>query len=513
MVMVDPEYFHLFNGLNLAIFNLSVDYIAHPGTSIQVIYAVSAHIVNLVQPDNNVITNALNNPEQFIHGASILLNLLTGSTILLLGVYTYKYTGNIFFAILLQLMPFGNYRLVQIFGRILPETALVAPLLLLTLLVVKFIYDNNKEEKTKKYLLGFAIIGGIGIAGKLSYFPFLIIPLFLFSNTKLRLKYILYTAIAIIIFAFPMFVNIDKSWDWFGNMLLHSGKWGSGEKNFMDISAIPERLTLIYNMDKTLFIVLGLALLQLIVFLVVPVLRKNESLKPFLKTLLAFLLSIAVSVFLVTKHYAGHYFYPNFVFKTFIIFLMAALIIALFRSERIKLVISGLVLLVAIVLLIPQFKHLKPVVQRNQIRAEKFDQRARVLEKYNTIDNPLIITSHYSGSPFIESALVDAFLLSSHLKSTFIEHLTKKYPNTYFYFDWSDQFYFWDQFKDANDFVTTQKPLYVFIGEGREPNLTAILDRLKSDFPDRQPELNLLHHFKAPEEYFYEVQLVEKDQE
>ena len=65
MVMVDPEYFHLFNGLNLSIFNLSVDYIAHPGTSIQVIYAVSAHIVNLVQPDNDVITNALNNPEQF----------------------------------------------------------------------------------------------------------------------------------------------------------------------------------------------------------------------------------------------------------------------------------------------------------------------------------------------------------------------------------------------------------------------------------------------------------------
>ena len=512
MQMVDPEYFHLFSGLNLSILNLAVDYISHPGTSIQVIYAVSAYIVNLVQPNNDIITSALDNPEQFIHGASILINLLTGTTILLLGVYTYKFTGNIFFAFLLQLMPFGNYRLVQVFGRILPETALIAPLLLLTLFVVKFLYDDNSKKNIKLYLLGFAVIGGIGMAGKFSYFPYLIIPLFLFPASKTRIKYILYLTVAIIIFAFPVFVHIDKSWDWYGNMLIHSGKWGTGDKNFMDISTMPERLAIIFKMDKTLFIVLGLALLQIIVFSVVPVLRKNESLKPFMKTLFALILSITISVFFVTKHYAGHYFYPNFVFKTFIIYLMAALIIVLFRSEKIKLFLSSLVLLLAIVILIPQFGHLKGIVQRNQLRAEHLDQRARVLGQYNIIDNPLIITSHYRGSPFIESAMVDAFLLSGHLKSTFIDHLTEKYPNTFFYFDWLSQFYFWDQFKDAKDFIDTQKPLYMFIGEGREPNLAIILERIELDFPEVKPKLKLLHHFHTPEEYFYEILFTGRDQ-
>ena len=112
LISTDPEYFHLFNGLNLSIFNLAIDYIDHPGTTIQIIYALSAHIVNLIQPENDIIINALNNPEQFIHGASILLSIITSLAIFILGFYTYKYTGNVFLALLLQLMPFGNMRLL-----------------------------------------------------------------------------------------------------------------------------------------------------------------------------------------------------------------------------------------------------------------------------------------------------------------------------------------------------------------------------------------------------------------
>ena len=114
MLSVDPEYFHLFNGLNLSIFNLSVDYIAHPGTTIQATYAISAHIVDIIQPGNELISNAINNPEQFIHGANILLNIFTGIAIFFLGFYVYKYTGSIFFALLLQLMPFGSYHVLMI---------------------------------------------------------------------------------------------------------------------------------------------------------------------------------------------------------------------------------------------------------------------------------------------------------------------------------------------------------------------------------------------------------------
>ncbi|MEJ2593978.1 MAG: hypothetical protein P8100_02340 [bacterium] len=144
MMHVDPEYFHLFNGLNLAIFNLAVDFIDHPGTILQIIYALSAHVVNLLFPGNDLISNALQDPEMFIHGASILLNLMTAVTLFGLGWYTYRFTGNLLLALLLQFMPWGTSSILSIMGRLIPETAMIMPLLLLCLLTVKFLTDKQR---------------------------------------------------------------------------------------------------------------------------------------------------------------------------------------------------------------------------------------------------------------------------------------------------------------------------------------------------------------------------------
>lgn len=511
MLSVDPDYFHLFNGLNLSVFNLSVDYIHHPGTTVQVIFAVSAHVVNFILPGNDIIVNALNDPEQFIHAANILMNLLTAFSILLLGFYTYKYTGNLFLALLLQLMPFVSFRLLVISGRLIPEAALIGPILLLALLIVRFLYDKNRDKNTRFYLIGFAVVGGIGVAGKLLFIPFLIIPLFLFSTSKIRFRYLFYTVIAVMVFAFPMFVHIDKSWEWISSMLMHSEKWGMGKTNFIDVNAIPGRIIQIFKIDLSFTVILGLASIQLILFYTLSAFKDLNSLKLKMRALLAVLVSIALSILIVTKHFEPHYFNPTVVFKAFVVYLMAELLIGLTNSKRYSQLISVLALVSIITIVVGQHKRLAGDVQKNKNRAELFEERAFILSKYNTIDNPLIITSHYRGSPFIESAMVAGFLMSGSLKSTFIELLTEKYPNTYFYYNWSDEFYFWDQFKDAGEFVNPQKPLYVFIGEGREANLDFIVERIKNDFPNKQIGLNLLHHFTAPDEYFYEITLVKKE--
>jgi len=512
IISTDPEYFHLFNGLNISIFNLAVDYIAHPGTTLQMIYAWSAHIVNIVEPANGIITNAMNNPEDFIHGANILLNILTGLSIFALGLYTYKYTQNIFLAILLQLMPFSNFKILMISARLLPETVLIAPLILLVLIVVKFLYDEHREEHLKKYLFGFAIIGGLGIAGKLSYLPFLIVPLFLLPSSKLRIKYLLYTFVAIIIFAFPVFTHLGKSWDWFGGMLLHSGKWGSGESNIIETAAIPNRLSILYYMDKSLFILMGIAFLQWVIFYFIPYFRRKRNNTTFLvlKTMGAFLLAISIAVLLVTKHFAAHYFNPFLLLKFFILYLIIELFLPFFKSNKAKLLVTSFVLLIAFSLVIPQVKQLKFSYGQLTKRAKHFNDEAYVLKQYNTIDNPLIISSHYRGSPFIESAMVGGCLMSGPLKSTFIHQLAAKYPNTYFYFDWTDKFYFWDKFRRAKDFVDVKKPLYIFIGEGKEPCLPIIMERIKKDFPDKETKLVLLQTFSKPSEYFYKVNFSEK---
>lgn len=512
MSFVDPEYFHLFNGLNLSIFNLAVDFIHHPGTTLQVIYAVSARIVNVVLPGSDIITNAMNYPEVFIHGASILLNLLTGSALFALGVYTYRYTRNIFLALLLQLMPFASYKLLLISGRLIPETALIGPILLLALLIVRYFYDKNREGNIKQYLVGFAVIGGLGVAGKLLYLPFLLIPLFLLTGSKIRLKYLAYTAVAIVVFAFPMFVHIGKSFEWVSNMFIHSGQWGAGDANVFDVNQAPDRLLKLYLIDKSFFIILGLASVQLLVFYVFSFFKNLKESTIEMKTLFGVVVSIFISILLITKHFAPHYFIPTLVFKAFLIYLMAELFIGLKLSKNISRNVSILAFLAVLFLVYQQEKPLSTVVLIQQERAEKLEERAFVLKKYNTNENPLIITSHYRGSPFIESGMVAGVLMSGSLKTTFLEELRLIHPNTYFYYDWSDTFYFWDLFKDAKEFVSADKPVYIFIGEDQEKNLEMILKRIEAAFPEYQTELTLCHHFTSPDEYFYELKFNEEKQ-
>ena len=200
---VDPEYLHLFNGLNLAIFNLAVDYIFHPGTLIQYYYAISAHIVNLTQEGSGLIDNALKDPESFIHGANLLMNLVNSGILCMTGILVYRYTSNYFYAIILQLAPLSDHSFLMISGRLIPEAALIGPLLLLFVLIIKYINDSNPERNKKFYLVTFAIVGGLGIASKYLYVPFLLIPFFFFPRRSWWLKYFLFTTAAVMIIAFP----------------------------------------------------------------------------------------------------------------------------------------------------------------------------------------------------------------------------------------------------------------------------------------------------------------------
>jgi len=511
LLNTDPEYFHFMNGLNLSILNLAVDYIDHPGTTIEVLFAVSAHIVNLLFPGSDLISNALSHPEAFIHGANILLNIITACALFYLGYYTLKYTGNIPMALLMQLTPFYSIRLLIVSGRILPESAMIPVLILLILLIIKYIYDAEQSRNRRMYVWAFAIIGGLGMATKLSYFPFLIIPLFLLNSKKRITQYLLYTLFAIIIFAFPLFVNLGKSWRWYSNMLLHSGQWGSGDTNFVDLTKVPGRLQQVFDVDPALFLLIGFAVLQLIIFYSLRFTQNNGRLTAFLKrSLIAVISAVIIFVLFVTKHFAYHYILPVLVFKAFVIFLMCSLILSVIGSKNIKKYFSLAVFLLTILLIIPQLRYLGASVKIKQAQAAKFEDRERMLDSYNTKDNLLIISSHYRGSPFMQTALAGGFMLSGQLRSTFKKQLRETYPKTVLYVNWSEQFNIWDEFKNADEFLDPQKSVYIFIGEGKEKDLRVIMDRISSSYPAYSLELEVVYAFKDPDETFYELKLHEK---
>jgi len=399
--------------------------------------------------------------------------------------------------------------LLIVSGRVFPESVMIPILILLILCIIKYIYDTEQGRNRKIYALAFAIVAGLGMATKLSYFPFLIIPLFLFKSTKRVKLYLLYTCASIIIFAFPLFVNLGKSWRWYSNMLMHSGQWGSGDANFVEVAKVPGRLQQILDVDHALFIIIGFAILQLIIFYGFSFFKNRGHITIQLKrALLAVVVAVIIFVLFVTKHFAHHYIIPVLAFKALVIFLMLSLILSIIRTKKIRIYISAAVLLLSILLIIPQLNYLGASVRFKQDRAAKFEERERMLEPYNTKDHLLIISSHYRGSPFKQSALAGGFMLSGQLRSTFKKQLRETYPNTYLYVTWSDQFYLWDHFKDANEFIDPQKPVYIFIGEGKDMHMETILDRIKKEFPSFSTELNVIYHFTAPEAHFYELKLI-----
>lgn len=506
----DPEYFHLFNGLNLSIFNLAVDYIDHPGTTVQLLYAVSAHIVNLVLPGNDIISKAMQNPEEFIHAANLLLNIVGAISFYLIGFYTYKKTKNIFLAWLMQLTGFFSIRILLISARIIPESVLIVVLLCLILLIILYIYDTETRRNRKFFAVAFGIISGLGMATKFSYIPFLIVPLFLL-NKKGRWYYIFYSIIFTAVFAFPVFVNIGKSWQWFGNMLMHSGKWGSGEANLIDIRLMPERLMALYNIDRGFFFILALGLSVLLLSFVIPQLKYATSIQLKRRALMGIISSIAISVFLITKHFAYHYYIPDLVFKSFILMLAASIMLSEANSQKLKKYISLTVFLIVVAFVIPQINPLRAAVKQKQGLSDKYEQREHLLKVFNEKENILIISPHYRGSPFKQSALAAGFMLSGQLRSTFKKKLNEDYPNTFLFVTWSDQFYCWDEFLDANEFIDPGKPVYVFIGEGNEKHFETIIDRIDNHFQAYNIQRELLYHFNDPEEFFYKLIFLTKE--
>jgi hypothetical protein len=507
MQRVDPEYLHLFNGLNIAIGNLAVEYIFHPGTSIQIIYAVSAHIVDIFMPGGGIISKALDNPEQFVHSANILMNLLTAISLFCLGYFSYKYSGNFILAIILQLLPFGNYKIILMSSRIIPEAVLVAPFIILIILIVRYVYDSSRDENAGFYLLGFAIAGGLGMAGKLSYLPFLIPPLFLFSNKKLRFKYLFYTILASMVFAFPLLVNFGKSWDWYSGMFMHSGRWGEGSSNIVNMDSFPGNILKILKVDITLSLIAGFALLEVVVFYILAYFKRVKFNILMLRLLLASLIVFSLSVLMVAKHFAYHYFNPTLMLKIFFIFTMGHLIIGIFGQKRIRTLLWAVVLVISVSLVSLQLAPLRGSTQKVIEKAARFDKRYELIKPYFHTGATLIISSHYRGSPFIQSAFVDGFLISGFLKSTFKGELNKRYPDTYFSLNWTDDFYYWDKFLMAGDFVKAGKPILIYIGEDKEKDLNRIVNRIKMAFPGFKTELKLLVELESPSEYLYQLGL------
>ncbi len=472
--VTDPEYFHLMSGVALGQLHLDVAYINHPGTPIQIAVALSSWINFLISGKNNIYMDVAENPEQYIFAANLLFNLVLMWVMFWVGKKSARITGNINAALLLQLGFFANFSIIRVTGRLLPETFLLLPVAVLMVLMLQYVYYGIPREKEKKQLILFSIVMGWGTATKLSFAPFIIIPLILFPGIKNKLRLIAFSVVAFFLAGFPILSHMNNFFHWIGNMFTHTGNWGKGSSGFMDLSLFPARLQQLFHYNPPLFILMLFLFIESVWF------GTTKKITPFLRRYLKIsfgtIATVSILVFLICKQFALHYLIPLTLLNGFFLLMM---IIPFVKDRKANyLYFAGVIAaLIFSINALARFSE-NPFPSLNE-------QEKKICTFREKVDKNglLIISGHWAGTPFKAYSLTGGMLLSGPAMKVYKQPMHTVYPNTYMYYGWTKKFFNWGNYVNSTWLLKKNRPVFIYTGKEKEKDLQKILSRFRRENP------------------------------
>jgi hypothetical protein len=456
---VDPEYSILYNGLVIGNGSLAINFIDHPATPLIYLTGFAARLTYLISGDGGYINDFISDPEKYLHVASILNTCLIAFIAYWGGKKIVHYTTSIPIAIVFQLLLFTNSSIIEICSRVIPESTMLIPIILMGVLSLKYIYSNKESINKNRLIWQFSALIAFGTACKLSFAPMALFPLILLgSDLKSILRIIGRIILLSCLFAYPLITNISESVEWFSEMLIHSGKHGTGSSNFMETSSITQNIGIILKKDTWFW---ALFIIQFVLAIVV------RSKKVF-RVSLALSISLLFILLFTLKHFAIHYIMPFYGFKTLFLILIFLSINEFRFFDNIKTknrIISATTLLLVCLIIIPQVFVAKGNYNFS-IHRKKEAEIKRI--KFNSLlpktDYSLIVDAPYWGTPFKEYGNIYGFMNSYRRKTTFKDQLRITYPNFYCYVTWSKGFNHWDNFVDFSVVFEKNNVAIIYIG-------------------------------------------------
>ncbi len=303
----DPEYAYLFNSLQISELK-SPSLFQHPGTPLQLLGGLYIKSINF-NHQQEIQQDVFNNSEQYLSQLNILLVAIFITCILLLGIVSYKLTGNIWISLLLQSSHFYSPHIYSELTRFRPDSLLISIVFLFITIIIMTLRFNI-EKYSKEYIATFSILTGMGIATKIVFFPLIIIPIVLMSQLKNKLLYLLFTVLSFCFFTIPIW---PKFWNlilWVRRLLIHDGRYGQGNKTFIDTSSYFNNLLSIFSENFIFSFTLCTAFLFVVYYLIK---LKNRQLfhNNFkFRVLVGLVLAQIFQILIVSKHFSPHYLLP-----------------------------------------------------------------------------------------------------------------------------------------------------------------------------------------------------------
>jgi hypothetical protein len=450
---VDPEYIHLISSVNLANGQYKLHSIESPGSSLYIFGAMTVKFTHIISASEYALMDDfLLNPEKYVYRLRFSLIILTVLSLFFLGRIIYNYTGSILQSVFLQTIPFISPETLRSATSICPENFLIIVMIWYVALLVMYSTNSVSERKAVYY---FTILTALGLATKLTFVPFTVLPLLVLSKNKYRFSYLILTILLTLVIAFPATLQYQKFTEWVNGLIFHSGRYGSGKEQIIDMGLFAENLVKIFKNE----LVFSFTFISLTATVIFQLLSKNINYK---STLFfgAIMLVLTFQIALTAKHFALRYIIPSLMLTAYIIYELInfhAQHLKLLTEKKIKILLclSGLLIIGSGTTALISFNKKQKAHRQSRFDAYKF-------LKKNVDNKPLLITPNYFGSSALEYSLYFSAIWTGDYSNIYFKRLNELYPNTYVYFIKDKKFMQWNFPTDLYEILKRHKSMYLY---------------------------------------------------
>lgn len=489
----DPDYAYLMTSLSLAELK-NPKYHDHPGTTVQSIGAVTLRFVHFIsQAEEDLQTDVIKYPEYYLSAMNKVFIMLNTLLVFAIGIVALRYTGNVGLSLLLQFSPFFSLTILSHgLTRVEPEPLLLVASLLFVL-AIPIMAERGLRKNSWSYVIFFAVVSGFGIATKFSFLPMIIFPLIVLPSFRNKVIYIFGTVGSFILFILPIWPEYKLLFNWFMEIVTHTGKYGSGGTGFINSDEFILNIGHLLRDNMPFSIVLSIAICLISASLAIPRLRRIAKEDAGFRLLFAAISTQVLSVLVVAKHPGNRYLIPALSFSG------ATLFLALDHFKKIKSIISVTIkrfayILVILVVSYSCYGTTTRIMSLHLILDQKQMEGIALQRKLNDEYKDYGKVYYYrSSSPFYALLFGNAWA-----DFRYTQALARIYGNAYNYNIWERNYYIWGSpyYKVPFDYIKSlSEGKVVFQGT-----------RFEGNREKRKPDLRLKEVYSGTWETIYLVE-------
>jgi len=431
----DPAYAYLMNGLTLAGGSLDIGHTDNPGTTVQVFQAVVIRIVFLFRSSSSLVDDVVAHPELYITAGRVGMLLINTLLLLWLGLFVWKHSGEkMWVALLMQTMLFYSQFLIIYFTLLMPEAFLISGGIVLSGIGIHLLYCKELTHARKiKYAIAFAVVTAFMAVTKFPAVVLFAIPLCLLSGNLYKLIYLTGTFFCAAIMVYPAKYKIHHFFEFLFGILTHTGRYGTGEKGFVNKSDFANNLYTHYFHSNSYFIIIIISTLLLLAGFI----RFKKWMVPNaikFRLLGGIVIAAAANLTMASKEFAYHYLITVQILSGLAVLSIVLIVCSILPQLKTKLqlltrntVLIPMLCIFSIVLLFPHREYYKFNFQLQ-------DHSSEVIEAFHAQGKlPTVYSSRYCNGPSPVCGFQFGLAFSGDIRKVFAKSIINYYPDSWIF--------------------------------------------------------------------------------